>query len=115
MSSRFRCRLGKHTWRSRGRGDVPHIRLSRLQGRRVISRPGGAGAHQKHPVVGKAWAWAIELRDGAPAIGAATASRQNRQRRRGREKASRLRFVCGVRAALPMRDRLSPRKTAPRR
>jgi hypothetical protein len=22
MSSRFRCRLGKHTWRSKGRGDV---------------------------------------------------------------------------------------------
>jgi len=22
MSNRFRCRLGKHTWRSRGRGDV---------------------------------------------------------------------------------------------
>ena len=22
MSGRFRCRLGKHTWRSRGRGDV---------------------------------------------------------------------------------------------
>jgi hypothetical protein len=29
-------------------------------------------------VVGKAWAWAIELRDGAPAIGAATAWRQTR-------------------------------------
>jgi hypothetical protein len=22
MSSSFRCRLGKHTWRSRGRGDI---------------------------------------------------------------------------------------------
>jgi hypothetical protein len=22
MSSRFRCRLGRHTWRSKGRGDV---------------------------------------------------------------------------------------------
>jgi hypothetical protein len=72
-SSRFRCRLGKHTWRSKGRGDV--LTYVSYAGRRGISRRGGAGAHQMHryrPVV--VGAAAIELRDGA-AVGAATAAR----------------------------------------
>ena len=47
MSSRLRCRMGRHTWRSRGEVTSSRTSVSHAE-RRATSRPGGAGAHQKH-------------------------------------------------------------------
>ena len=47
-SGALRCRLGKHSWRCRGQATFSQTCVS-CAGRRVITRPGGAGAQQKHP------------------------------------------------------------------
>jgi len=76
MSSRFRCRLGKHTWRSRGRGDVlTYVCLVCGKTRDTPPPRRSGGSQAPMPPGGRRTPLGLtDLRDGARPSGATTAS-----------------------------------------